>query len=121
MTPRSFSERATRVNSSSERSGFRRARRPWIRANLVDRELALERLEHSPIQIAQLHDVRVDHDARLVGFAPWLDALAPHVPDAEREQALRGHDAIVLRADPLAQQLAMRRHGEALRHLERRP
>jgi len=60
-------------------------RNPRLIVNLIDGELALERLEHAPFQIAQLDDVGVHHLPQFVRLAARLHAAPPNVSDAERE------------------------------------
>ena len=98
-----------------------RPRIPQLAGDLFRRELALERGEHAPFELAQLDDLRVHDFRRLVRLAAGLDAAPACMADAEHEERLRGHDAIRVCADLGCEEVAMLLEGEALGDFEGRP
>jgi hypothetical protein len=110
--PREFVERHSRLTGT---------RRPRVGPHFLHRELALERLEHPPLDRRELDERRVDHLAGFIAPTARFHALPPHMAHSESEQALRRHGLERVGADPLLENLAMLLDREPLRDLERRP
>src|SRR5207248_136490 len=86
------------------KAGLGGAAGPRVVANLLHGKLALERLEHPPIQLAQLDDVGIDDDSGLIALASGLDATAAYVAHAKGEKAFRWHHLVRVGADALHQE-----------------
>src|ERR1051326_1112433 len=98
-----------------------RALLPDVAANLLRRELALERRQHAPLQIRQLDLRRVLYLGQLLGLAAGLHPHAAHVADAEGEDALGGHHAEMLGPGEAREHRAILVDRVALRDFDGRP
>src|SRR5687768_8260648 len=99
-------------------SGLRRPRFPQAEANLVRGQLAFQREEHFPLEVAELNHTDLDHFCGLLGAISRLDHLSPNMSDPEREDAARRHQLEGLTPGMAHQHPAMFLHRSPDRHFQ---
>ena len=101
--------------------GLARAVLPQVHAQLPRLELALERHQHAPFEVGELHAAHGVHRGGFGGARARLQRTAPRMAHAERKDALRGHQPVTPRADLRREVIGVLRHRVAVRHLQRGP
>src|SRR5690606_17188694 len=73
---------------------LRRSPLPGTLTHLLRTQLTLQRLQHVPLAVRQLHDPGVEHRSWLRRTGARLHPATPDVTDSEREEPPRRHHPV---------------------------